>query len=233
MKCCKIICCYFGGRRNIHNTPADMVEFIKSSIENELNIENGFDTDVIFVINGDNGDFMNDYNNQKTKNGNILIEYRENIGASFGAYFDMVKKYHIDYDYFFFCEDDVLVYKDNYIKTFIETLNTDELNGFVCLAPLSKLYPLHSGGGCGLTSKNKFLEVHPLTEEKYIKLNPTYDDLVGYEINFTNAFCQKGFSIINVPHFSSLAINYEKHYGQKNHYDENMLNKEFIYKVGY
>ncbi len=35
MKCCKIICSYFGGRRNIHNTPPDMVEFIKSRILNE------------------------------------------------------------------------------------------------------------------------------------------------------------------------------------------------------
>ena len=39
-------------------------------------------------------------NNNKTKNGKVIVEQRENIGGSFGAYFDMFEKYSSEYDYF-------------------------------------------------------------------------------------------------------------------------------------
>jgi hypothetical protein len=232
MNCCKIICCYFGERREIHNTPKDIISFIVSSIDNELTINNGVNTDIILVINGEGGDFLYEYQYAPTKNGKIIIEKRDNYGASFGCYFDIFKKYHNNYDYFFFCEDDVLIYKNGYINDFITEFNASENNGFVCLAPLSKINPLHSGGGCGLTSKNRFLEVYPLDSIPDFKLNPTYNDLISYEISFTNTFHKKGYKLINVDKYSPLAVNYQSHYGQNNNFDESMLNKEHIYKVG-
>jgi hypothetical protein len=232
MNCCKVICCYFGDRRTIHNTPKNITDFIISSINNELSIENNFNTDVIFVINGNGGDFLYEYQNMLTKNGKIIIERRANFGASFGSYFDMFRKYYQNYDYFFFCEDDVLIYKNGYINDFIKEFNLNKENGFICLAPLSKIPPIHSGGGCGLTSKKRFLEIYPLDEIYNFKLNPTYDDLVNYEINFTHTFYSKGFKLINVENYSPLSVNYHSHFGQTNNLEQIMLTKEHIYKVG-
>jgi hypothetical protein len=226
-----------------------MVDFIKEMMENEINMENGVHTDVVFV-NNDIGDvakneFLNSFNNTPTKNGKIIIETRANKDGSFGAYYDMAFKYLSDYDYFFFCEDDVLIFRDYYIKEFIEHIDSDNNLGFVCLAPISILrgiLPIHSGGGCGLTSKEKFLRINSIESvgnmlssksSGFIPNDYTY--LQTLEIEFTNSFIRGGMSIENHPKFSPLCTNYSIHYGQRN-YASIILSqgeKEYIYKVGF
>ena len=71
-KCLKIICCYFGKRRFEFNTPKNIMEYLVESINNEILIENGIDTDVVY-INNDNdpssdNKTLESYNNTKTKN---------------------------------------------------------------------------------------------------------------------------------------------------------------------
>jgi hypothetical protein len=249
MKCLKIIACYFGKRRFDFNTPKDMGTFIKKMLENEINIENGVNTDVVFINNDNNNVelnlLLNSYNEVKTKNGKIIVNVRENLNGSFGAYYDMFFKYMNDYDYFFFCEDDVLIYKEKYISEFINFLNSNELIGFVCLAPISHWFgvqKIHSGGGCGLTSKEKFLKVYSEDSVNQLLENKRRDngniDNYGLfqtlEIEFTSTFVRNGFNIENHPNFFPLCDNYEIHGGQK-HYKkllDSYVNGEFIYKVG-
>lgn len=239
--CAKIICTYFGNRRSVHNTPQNIIEFLKLMIENELNIENGVPTDVIIVNNNCNNilnnEILNSYHNSETKNGKIIIETRENKGGSFGGYYDMFLKYKDNYDYWFFCEDDVLVYKNEYIKDFIKFLDGDNNLGFVSLAPIS-FHPKHSGGGCGLTSTNKFLQSRSIDEIKNFLnitsgLNDGYDKFEKYEIDFTNRFIKLGMEIKNHPSYSPYCLNFQSHMGQKNNYTKNNKELEIIYKVGF
>lgn len=242
-KCAKIICTYFGDRRSVHNTPQNVIEFLKLMVENEINMENGVPTDVIIINNDCNNvvsnDILNSYHNIETKNGKIIVETRNNKGGSFGGYYDMFLKYKDDYDYWFFCEDDVLVYKNEYIKDFIDFLDSDENIGFVALAPISISYhPKHSGGGCGLTSTNKFLKSRSIPEiETFLNvtscLNERYDRLEKYEITFTNKFILAGMEIKNHPKYSPYCLNFESHAGQKNNYIKNNEELEIIYKVGF
>lgn len=242
-KCAKIICTYFGRRRTEHNTPQNMIEFLKLMIENEIEIENGVPTDVIIVNNNCNNivnnEILNSYHNVQTKNGKIIVENRENIGGSFGGYYDMFLKYKDEYNYWFFCEDDVLVYKNEYIKDFINFLDSDDKLGFVSLAPISKSYhPKHSGGGCGLTSTKKFLQSKSLTDiEDFLKivmgLNDRYERLESYEIEFTNKFILADMEIKNHPKYSPYCLNLNNHLGQKNNYTKNNKKLEIIYKVGF
>jgi hypothetical protein len=242
-KCLKIICCYFGPRRKHFNTPPNIIEYVKDSVKNEIEMDNGFDTDVVYV-NNDNGnidsnEILNSYHNTKTKNGKIFVETRPNHNGSFGAYYDMFFKYKDDYDYFFFCEDDVIVYKEKYIKEFIDFINENENVGFVCLAPIAgSKYPPHSGGGCGLTTKEKFI-ISNIKEnvEKFMEINnqhncSDYQKLQFLEVEFTNSFVRSGYELKNHPKFSPLCINYNSHQGQKSNLQEGYLNLEFIYKVG-
>ncbi len=245
-KCLKIICCYFGKRRFEFNTPKNIMEYLVESINNEILIENGIDTDVVY-INNDNDSLsdnktLESYNNTKTKNGKIIVDNRQNINGSFGAYYDMALKYKNDYDYFFFCEDDVIIYKENYLREFIDFLNSDNEIGFVSLAPISNLsyIPLHSGGGCGLTSKDIFFKVN--SEESinnFLNANDkrffhnNYEKLQSLEVEFTNAFCRSGYQLKNHPKFSPLCVNYNKHQGQKIHSNSTYKELEFIYKVGF
>ena len=63
----------------------------------------------------------------------------------------------------------------------------------------------------------------------------TYSAFEQSEIIFTNCIHTLGFKIVNVPEYSPLASNYEKHTSQnKPEYVTNEnLNKTFIYKVGF
>lgn len=242
-KCAKIICTYFGNRRSVHNTPQNVIEFLKLMIENEINIENGIETDVIIINNNCNNiesnNILNSYHNVETKNGKIIVESRDNKGGSFGGYYDMFLKYKNDYDYWFFCEDDVLVYKNEYIKDFIEFLDSDNNLGFVSLAPMSiSFHPKHSGGGCGLTSTDKFLQSRSITEiENFLNitsgLNDGYGKLEKYEIDFTNTFVRSGMEIKNHPSYSPYCLNFQSHAGQKSNYVINNEELEVIYKVGF
>lgn len=218
------------------------MDYIIESINNEISIENGIDTDVLYINNdvGDekNNDILYSYNDTKTRNGKIIVDKRENINGSFGAYYDMVFKYENEYDYFFFCEDDVMIYKENYLKEFVDFLNDDSEVGFVSLAPISDVkYPPHSGGGCGLTSKEIFFKVNSKEKvdkffEQHQKNRDVYSKLQHFEIEFTNAFHREGYRLKNHPKFSPLSKNYEKHPGHISNFKENYKDLEFIYKVG-
>lgn len=242
-RCVKIVCCYFGERRNFHNTPSNIIDFIKINIENEINIDNGINTDVILVNNNigniEANEFLNSYDGVKTKNGKLIVETRENFGGSFGSYYYSFLKYKDEYDYWFFCEDDVLVYKNGYIKDFIEFLDSDDNLGFISLAPISSSpHPKHSGGGCGLTSTNKFLRSRSIADIEHFlkttsKLNETYQTLETYEIMFTNNFIISKMDIKNHPQYSPYCLNFESHTGQKSNYVKNNKEQEIIYKVGF
>lgn len=239
-KTAKVICCYFGERRKIHNTPDNLFDFLQLNIENELSIENEVPTDV-FLINNDSGNIdlnkkLDCFNGLKTKNGKLIVESRPNIGGSFGAYYETFLKYKDLYNYWFFCEDDVLIYKTGYMKYFIDYLNSSDKLGFVSLAPLSRNDPIHSGGGCGLTSTDKFLKSRSVEYiVNYLSKCPrtsSYQFLENSEVEFTNIFIRSGYTISNHPHYSPFCDNYKSHFGQANHVNE-LINLEKIYKVGF
>lgn len=240
-KTAKVICCYFGDRRSIHNTPVNIFDFLLLNIENEISIDNGMPTDV-FLINNDIGNIeLNEklmkYNGVKTINGEIIVKNRPNLCGSFGAYYETFLYHKNEYDYWFFCEDDVLIFKQNYIKLFSDFLDSSDDIGFISLAPMSKgSYPLHSGGGCGMTSTEKFIKsrgvnymVNYLTQ---CPKNTDYSFLENSEIDFTNAFVRSGLHIKNHPDYSPFCINYKTHLGQNNNIDD-LVNLEKIYKVGF
>lgn len=242
-KVVKIFCTYFGYRRGDFNTPEDMKSFFDININNEMIINNGIKTDIIIVNNRcgneDDDNFVLKYKNQKTQSGNIIIEERDNIGGSFGAYFEMFLKYKSEYDYWFFCEDDVLIFKNGYMKDFVEFIDSDENLGFVCLAPISERNSerIHSGGGIGLSSTDKFGKIYnnsTIAERlNDMVANPTYGKLQKDEEMFTANFVLNGMNIKNHPNYSSLAENYIKHSTQPGFASVDNLEKEFIYKVGF
>lgn len=222
----KIIPCFFGPRRNRINLPKNTKVFLeKRVIENEINIQNGIDTDIIIcenLLGGIYNRFLDKYNKTKTNNGKIIVERRLNKAGQFGAHYSMFHKYMNEYNYFFFCEDDVVIYKNNYMKRFVDFLDVSNDIGYAALLPIQgSPYPTHSGGGIGLTSKEKFLKACDI--EKVLKtineskiLNPMlssffllYQSLQDFEIRFTNKFVKAGMNIMNHPCFSPLPRNWK------------------------
>ena len=245
-RCVKIICTYFGRRRSMFNTPNNMQDYISKNIDNEINIENGIRTDIILVNNdckdSDLNIWIDKYNDIKTKNGKIIVEHRQNIGGSFGSYFDMFKKYCDDYDYWFFSEDDHTIFKEGYMKDFVDYLDSDEKIGYVCLAPITPLglngFPIHSGGGIGLTSTEKFKMIYGENSQCNLRetmaLDMAYEKLQGYESKFNaNFILYGGLELKHHPKYSCIPnnyLNFKSNY--KNYLNEEVLQKEFIYSVG-
>jgi hypothetical protein len=246
-KCAKIICTYFGRRRTgTYNNPKDMKSFFLKMMENEVSIDMGIETDII-LVNNDCGivsvnEGVNSFNNKKTRNGKVIVEQRENIGGSFGSYFDMFTKYLSEYDYFFFCEDDHIIFKEGYMKDFVDFIDSDDKVGYVALAPITlpglNGLPVHSGGGIGLTSTKKFNMIYGENSICNFRHEMThvqsYDKLQKYESRFNSNFIiHGGFEIKNHPKYSCIPNNYKNFEVNYRFYlNEENLQKEFIYNVG-
>jgi|688.fasta_scaffold38189_3 hypothetical protein len=246
-KCAKIICTYFGRRRTgTYNNPKDMKSFFLKMMENEVSIDMGIETDII-LVNNDCGivsvnEGVNSFNNKKTRNGKVIVEQRENIGGSFGSYFDMFTKYLSEYDYFFFCEDDHIIFKEGYMKDFVDFIDSDDKVGYVALAPITlpglNGLPVHSGGGIGLTSTKKFNMIYGENSICNFRHEMThgqsYNKLQNYESRFNSNFIiHGGFEIKNHPKYSCIPNNYKNFEVNYRFYlNEENLQKEFIYNVG-
>ena len=246
-KCAKIICTYFGERRiGSYNNPKDMKSFFLKMMENEVSIDMGIETDII-LVNNDCGivsvnEGVNSFNNKKTRNGKVIVEQRENLGGSFGSYFDMFTKYLSEYDYFFFCEDDHIIFKEGYMKDFVDFIDSDDKIGYVALAPITlpglNGLPVHSGGGIGLTSTKKFNMIYGENSICNFRHEMThgqsYNKLENYESRFNSNFIiHGGFEIKNHPKYSCIPNNYKNFEVNYRFYlNEENLQKEFIYNVG-
>ena len=249
-KCAKVFCSYFGERRSLWNTPTDIAEFFFKNLQNEILMDNGISTDIIVVNNyAANSEmsrrFLNFFHGQATRDGKILVIQRENRGGSFGAYYDTVDRFKDDYDYWFFCEDDLLIFEPQYLKHFVDAYKSDTHIGFIAAHVIIDLVWKNrpaklAGGGVGLCSTKKLLEVHNDNIERAhtgdFPLNISYPDMEGFEVEFTETFINKGYEVKNHPEFSPLPINYKKMpYGSSpntfvNH--QLSLNKKFIYQMG-
>jgi hypothetical protein len=244
----KVICTYLGPRRSgLFNNPTNMMSYLERNILNEIVIDNKINTDLI-IINNDCGKPKIDkridrFDGTLTKNGKIIVNHRKNIGGSFGAYFDMFEKYSEDYDYWFFSEDDHIIYKEGYMKDFVTHLDSDKSLGYVCLAPItthSGSFPKHSGGSIGLTSTENFKKIYGENSKcnfrDKMNENAAYGELQNYETLFNSNFLTYGgLELTNHPNYSELPANCKNKnlYGnyQKFFTIEN-LKKEFIYLVG-
>jgi len=240
MKCAKIIVFYFGDRRSgSNNTPTSTL--VPEIVQKEINIDKGMDTDTILVVNRTDtpaDDQLDQYHNQSTKNGKMIVHKRANVGLSFGGYLDAFNTFKHQYDYWFFVEDDVIVYKPEYVKAFVQELETTP-STFIALSPVSSYVKPHCGGGCGLTSTQYMQEVYPVekiqyTLEKWSKLegyNVAANSLgeENAEVEFTSYF-----RLANHSKFSPICDNYAKgHTTQAHHTRSYDLTKlEFIYKIG-
>lgn len=233
MKTAKVLAFYFGDRRHYPNNKQGTIELLKRQILNHQTIDPGVEQDLI-IVNHDKGEediktLLDEYNGQEVFNGKIKIIHRPRINSdlSFGSYKYAFHLLQNEYDYFFFCEDDIEVLKKDVTKKMINILDKNKKIGFVAALDfikqnyhtfkLEKGYIIktgnlepHAHGGVGLTSTVKMKQVADtipsyLSIPNILNLSQTYIDEEGYsgeneyEINFTNDFIKAGFKIKPLP----------------------------------
>jgi hypothetical protein len=181
MKAAKVFAFYFGDRRFYPTNKSGVIELFKRQIESHKKIHPGVPTDLI-IVNHDTGDlevreFLDGYENFEILGGKIRILHRPRINGDFsiGSYkyaFHLLKD---EYDYWFFCEDDIETVSENVIRDMIDMLESDPVVGFIAALNFKKYgihpyvekdgyiestgtHPPHAHGGVGLTSTSLMLK---------------------------------------------------------------------------
>lgn len=238
MKTCKVICTYFGERRSLNNNatnPISTLEQFEESVKYEESIDPGCHMDTIIINNQAGNHAGNLYieqflNGMETKQGKFICHTRENMGGSFGAYDYAYQLYKDIYDYWCFCEDDVMLIKDNYMRDAIIFMEENPEVGFVAFSPIRDN---HCGGGFGVTSKKHLKTIAAKNEGHLPFINSnSYFSFEQSEIMFTSIYNEFGLGLINLPNISPLAKNAYKHFSQLDLINSNLGNRNFIYKVG-
>lgn len=181
MKVAKVLAFYFGNRRFYPTNKQGVMELFKRQVESHQKIHPGIPTDLI-IVNHDTGDqevydFLNEYENSEILGGKIRILHRPRISGDFsiGSYkyaFHLLKD---EYDYWFFCEDDIETITENVVKNMVDMLEGDPKIGYIAGLNFKKhgmhpyieedgyiektgVHPPHAHGGVGLTSTRLMLK---------------------------------------------------------------------------
>lgn len=182
MKTAKVLAFYFGDRRHYPHNKDGVTDLFYRQIKSHENINPGTPMDLI-IVNHDTGDesvieLLNKYDGHKISNGIVRIIHRPRINydLSMGSYkyaFYLLKN---EYDYWFFCEDDIEELKNDTVKKMIDLYESDNNIGFVAACDYinydihryilkdgyiddDDFAPAHAHGGIGLTSTERIKEV--------------------------------------------------------------------------
>jgi len=194
MRRCKVIATFLGPR-SVRKTAAypyheQNIADVRGMLADVVAAESS-DAQLIVVVNG----------NEMIDLGNgVIVEYRENVGGSFGAYDHAFQKYREQFDWWFFTEDDIVIgprgYYDKFVEAFDKTVNC----GMVAAVGVRDRPPQHAHGGVGLS--------HRIVLDKVCAANrgylphPTIDgwrrrdiELEG-EVSFTNLMVDLGYRLV-------------------------------------
>lgn len=211
IKTCKVYCTYFGERRaDITNNPTNAQEVLtvfRNNIENDKILDCGVEhMDVIVinnypnVVNNECDAYLKSINNTTTPYGKIIVHERQNLGASMGAYSYAFDLYGNEYDYWFFCEDDIKVIYPEYFKMIINEFDCNNKLGFLALNLINNEEDssiTYVSGALGASKK----EILKHVKNMYGKLpydtnfGANYAGIGNSEVIFTNCYLRLGYEI--------------------------------------
>lgn len=234
----QVVALYMGERRKRNNNPtnpADVLGMLRHHAELLTTVDPGVPTDVLIINNQagyHHGNLYLDHQlaGRKTPRGTILTETRANVGGSFGAYDHAFQKWRNDYTHWLFLEDDVMITEHDLVREMVGFIDDNPKVGFVALAPISNAPP-HSGGGCGLTRRDRLEEVCRVRNGRLPhNEGKNYGQLEAAEVQFTLVYHELGYELRNLPGVSPLAANFERHESQQRFRAQNEGRK--VYLVG-
>jgi len=124
------------------------VKMLEIILSHELSLDYGAPMDLILVNAIDDEPspgyeqyvgYLNDLDERKTKNGEIKVFHRKNIGISNGS-FDFAFQQHVnDYDYWIFSEDDRVIIANGVMAEVIRIMKADPKCGLVALNGMKRM----------------------------------------------------------------------------------------------
>jgi hypothetical protein len=170
---CKVITTCFAGRSvrmettmcgdppgpymHAQNFPdaASVLDLLGVVLELERTVDPGRACDTI-IVNQDTGwergnRFLASLDGSKTFGGKLRMVTKPNYGNSLGGYHHAFERFHDEYDYWTFAEDDILITGDRWLERCIATFERRPDTGFVAIIGLSKEFALHAHAAMGTT----------------------------------------------------------------------------------
>ncbi|MAH50832.1 hypothetical protein CMI37_33760 [Candidatus Pacearchaeota archaeon] len=235
-KNCKVVSTFFGARevRNIATDCDGTISLLEGMIEKEKSTDAGVHCDTILVnhlLEKDNEkplEFLDSINGTQLKNGKLITMNRpwdNGKGYGFKSRDYAFKKYQDEYEHWFFAEDDLNFFQDNYYKKCIDVLEAGPKVAFVCtlhnaiaqtdaaiVAAGFDRQHCHGGEGCThvrflkevveFNDKNR-KSSHPDTQgQGHYGRNLPYADSADFgiachfsEVEFTNILTKMGYAL--------------------------------------
>jgi hypothetical protein len=217
----KVLAVYLGYRRGFPATPKDTYQMLEFLIHKEKTLDQGCEYDTLLVYNklqnklDIDGEIwlrkcellLQSINDTPTKCGKFILEPRENVGFSFGAFNYAFQKYKHLYDYWLFSEDDQIIVVDNCYAQAIRQFETRKHIGCVAIVGVTTYYQYqtHVGGGVGIYSRDVLRDVLRHNKTRAYPngclqhfVGPTYhlQEALG-EIRFSNIVYELGYYLID------------------------------------
>ena len=208
MRACIVVPLFFKQRRRTFNSPEDVLDLAKYTVENYKNLDTGLPTDIVFVNNSIDEqigtDFLQPLDGTEAFSGEFVVIEGDKIGMSYGAYNTAFKALQSHYDIWCFTEDDIIYTGKNFLSTAATQLQNDKSIGFVatCGIQTGGNSCCHAGAGC--TTAEKLHEV----VEKYGRLPHSdkvanlidhneykREQIINGEIAFTHCYVEMGYSL--------------------------------------
>lgn len=205
---CYIINFYLGDRRKTieeYNTN-DRLCFLKKQIETLYQYKHSL-SKIIFNFNMRERDFK--YVNDLFKiipkyiqGAEVEVNFRENIGGSYGAWNDLFETYKSDYDYYIFNEDDYFYIQDNWNDYLINKYNTLGDCGYLCMVArepnFTNGYRKFLGMSVGIASSENLMKIYNNKNSICDNNAIGYQQMEEVQKTFASSFLEIGLNIYDI-----------------------------------
>lgn len=207
-KSCLIVNFYFGDRRKCikEYNEIDRLCLLKKQIST-LHYFNHSLSKIIFTFNMRNEDFkyVSDIFKLTPKfiqGSEVEINFRENVGGSYGGWNDSFEKWKDDYEYYIFNEDDYFFIRDNWDDYLINKYNALGDCGYLCGVVQEPYYRngfrKNLGMSVGIASSKNLMKIY--NNEGKICTNDacSYKDLERVQKTFAKSFFDLGLNVYDI-----------------------------------
>ena len=226
-KACYIINFYLGDRRKTIEEYKinDKLCFLKKQIETLHQYKHSLNK-IIFNFNMRERDFkyVSDIFKITPKyiqGTEVEINFRENIGGSYGAWNDLFETYKNNYDYYIFNEDDYFFIQDHWDNYLINKHNTLGDCGYLCMVArepnYTNGYRKFLGMSVGIASSDNLMKIY--NTKKSICNNNAIEYLQMEDIQktFAMSFLEIGLNIYDIRDEYRLAFGWTENDGYDIH----------------
>jgi|TARA_B110000908_G_C10245957_1_gene448820 hypothetical protein len=224
---CYIINFYLGDRRktieeyNIN----DRLCFLKEQIETLYQYKHSLNK-IIFNFNMRERDFK--YVNDLFKiipkyiqGAEVDVNFRENIGGSYGAWNDLFETHKRKYDYYIFNEDDYFYIQDNWDDYLINKYNTLGDCGYLCMVVkepnFTNGYRKFLAVSVGIASSENLMKIYNNKNSICTSNSNEYGKMEEVQKTFASSFLEIGLNIYDIRDEYRLAFGWTEDDGHDIH----------------